>query len=426
MVNAADEFQVAVVGLGYVGLPLFIALDRKFKTIGYDNNLQRINGIKNHHDFNSDLELDKFDTSELDVTTSIESLKNANVIIVTLPTPVDINNSPDLSITENFLREFATCLSQGMVIVFESTVFPGATQDRFAKVLEEVSGLKSGSDFGVAYSPERINPGDKNKNIFNIKKVIAADNEWVGKIVHKIYSSIIPVGVVEASSIKVAEASKLLENIQRDVNIALMNEFSIFCEAENITATEVISVAKTKWNFADYKPGLVGGHCIAVDPYYLIHKASTHSVDLPLISTARRINEDMLNRIFNLASKKLKGNQDTVTVIGVSFKPNVRDIRNSKIIGVIDLLKASEVELQICDPIQDPNELISGIPLTQFSRLKKSQVLIISAGHDLIKEKSFSEIQQCLLSGSTIIDIGAVLNRHAFEFKSHGYEYIVL
>lgn len=426
MVTLLDDLKVGVVGLGYVGLPLFLALSKKFKTIGYDIDTKRIAGLKNNNDQNKDLEIYDLNNLEFDISTSIKSLTAANVIIVTLPTPVDHNNLPDLSISKKFLNDYAKILTPGVVVVFESTVFPGATQECFAKILETGSGLVSGRDFGVAYSPERINPGDKKNNIFNIKKVIAADDEWVRKIIREVYSSIIPAGLVEASSIKVAEASKLLENIQRDVNIALMNEFSNFCEAENITATDVISIAKTKWNFSDYKPGLVGGHCIAVDPYYLIDRASKHSVDLPLISTARRINEDMPNRIFNLARKKLNGNGNTITIFGVSFKPNVRDKRNSKIIQVIDLLKAYDVELQICDPIQDPDELILGIPLTEFSRLQKSQILIISAGHDVITEKSFIEIQQCLLSGSTIIDIGAALNKYSSEFKAHGHEYIVL
>ncbi|MDB4494561.1 nucleotide sugar dehydrogenase [Pseudomonadales bacterium] len=225
------NIKVGVVGLGYVGLPLAIALSKKFETFGYDISTRRIEELKKKNDINKDLDRNDFENFEIGLSSSISSLSQCDVIIVTLPTPVDANNLPDLSITENFLNDLAKILSDGMVIVFESTVYPGAVNERFSKILEDRSGLKCGRNFGVAYSPERINPGDKNKDIFNIKKVIAADDEWVREVIRYVYSSIITAGVVEAPSIKVAEASKLLENIQRDVNIALMNEFSSFCEA---------------------------------------------------------------------------------------------------------------------------------------------------------------------------------------------------
>ncbi len=246
------------------------------------------------------------------------------------------------------------------------------------------------------------------------------------EVIRYVYSSIITAGVVEAPSIMVAEASKLLENIQRDVNIALMNEFSSFCEAVGITATEVISIAKTKWNFAEYRPGLVGGHCIAVDPYYLVYKASVHGVDLPLISTARKVNEDMVNRVFSLIQRKIAPKRNVVTVIGISFKPNVRDTRNSKIINVIDLLKDSEAEIQICDPMQEAGTQISNISLTDFSKIKKSHVLIMSAGHDEFREKSFDEIMSCLASGATIIDLDNVYIDYIHDFVENGVEYINL
>lgn len=420
------NIRVGVVGLGYVGLPLAIALSKKFETFGYDISTRRIEELKKKNDINKDLDRKDFENFEIGLSSSISSLSQCDVIIVTLPTPVDANNLPDLSITENFLNDLAKILSDGMVIVFESTVYPGAVNERFSKILEDRSGLKSGRNFGVAYSPERINPGDKNKDIFNIKKVIAADDEWVREVIRYVYSSIITAGVVEAPSIKVAEASKLLENIQRDVNIALMNEFSSFCEAIDITATEVISIAKTKWNFAEYRPGLVGGHCIAVDPYYLVYKAAEYGVDLPLISTARKINEDMVNRVFSLIQRKIAPKRNVVSVIGISFKPNVRDLRNSKIINVIDLLKDSEAEIQICDPMQEAGTQISNISLTDFSKMKKSHVLIMSAGHDEFKEKSFDEIMSCLASGATIIDLDNVFIDYTQDFCESGFEYINL
>lgn len=426
MVTLETELKVGVVGLGYVGLPLLLALSKKFRTIGYDIDDQRNSELKNNTDRNQDLETSAFENVELNISSSIKSLIQARVIIVTLPTPVDHNNLPDLTITEKFLHEFAKYLARGMVVVFESTVFPGATQERFARILETGSGLMCGRDFGVAYSPERINPGDRHNNIYSVKKVIASDDEWVSKIIREIYSSIIPAGVVEAISIRAAEASKLLENIQRDVNIALMNEFSKFCRAAGINTTEVINIAKTKWNFAEYKPGLVGGHCIAVDPYYLIHKAHTYGIDLPLISTARQINEGMVHQIFDLVLKKINDLSNTVIVLGISFKPNVRDKRNSKIIQIIDLLKVSAVEVQICDPLQDAHELILGLPMTEFGDLKTSQVLIVSAGHDIFKQKSFYEITQCLKNGATIIDISSTFHEYQQDFEAHGFEYLTL
>ena len=354
--------KLAVIGLGYVGLPIALEFARKISVIGFDINAKRVDMMKNSIDPSNELEKEAFDGCDIVFTDSLEVLKEAKFFIVAVPTPVDEHNVPDLVPVLKSSETIGKVIKQGDYVVFESTVYPGCTEEDCVPVIEKLSGLKSVTDFKIGYSPERINPGDKTHTLAKIIKVVSGcDAESLDEIA-KVYELVVEAGVHKASCIKVAEAAKIIENTQRDLNIALMNELSIIFGLMNINTYEVLEAAGTKWNFLKFQPGLVGGHCIGVDPYYLTYKASELGYDAEVILAGRNINDNMAKYVAKAAVQHIiKNSADVksakVLVKGATFKENVSDIRNSKVADVVKALQSYYVNVDVEDPYADSAEL---------------------------------------------------------------------
>lgn len=411
------EKTIAIVGLGYVGMPLLHAFAKQYKTIGYDINSLRVKELQNGID--RTLELSSEQLGEIDVlyTTEINDLKNADIFIVTVPTPIDSKNKPDLTPLIKSSRAIGSVLNAGDIVIYESTVYPGVTEDVCVPELEKGSNLKFNKDFFCGYSPERINPGDKEHTISKILKVTSGSAPEVAKIVDELYSSIIEAGTFLVSSIKVAEASKVIENTQRDVNIALINELALIFDAMNIDTNEVIEAAATKWNFIKLKPGLVGGHCIGVDPYYLTYRAEELGYKPNLILNARHINNSMAGFIATKTIKtminediKIKGSN--LLVLGVTFKENCPDLRNTKVLNIVENLEEYGINVDIYDPWVDTNELnidfnhkIIGNP---FNNSKKYDAVIVAVAHNEFRNLTASDYEK-ILNKPLIIDIKGIV-----------------
>jgi UDP-N-acetyl-D-glucosamine/UDP-N-acetyl-D-galactosamine dehydrogenase len=358
----SKEKKVAVIGLGYVGLPIALEFAKKISVIGFDINAERVQMMQNKIDPSKELEAEAFDGCDIQFTNSLEVLKEANFFIVAVPTPVDEHNVPDLTPVIRASETIGKVIKKGDYVVFESTVYPGCTEEDCLPVIENLSGLKSIIDFKIGYSPERINPGDKEHTITSITKVVSGCDAESLDVIAKVYELVVKAGVHRASSIKVAEAAKIIENTQRDLNIALMNELSIIFEKMNINTFEVLEAAGTKWNFLKFQPGLVGGHCIGVDPYYLTYKSKELGYDSQVILAGRNINDGMANHV---AKKTLQhiiqfnGNvkEAKVLVMGATFKENVSDIRNSKVADVVKELKGFMLNVDVVDPHANSDEL---------------------------------------------------------------------
>ncbi|MBS1574830.1 MAG: nucleotide sugar dehydrogenase [Bacteroidetes bacterium] len=354
--------KLAVVGLGYVGLPIALEFAKKISVIGFDINAKRIAMMKNGIDPSNELEKEAFENSDIVFTDSLDVLREAKFFIVAVPTPVDEHNVPDLTPVKKASETIGKVIKKGDYVVFESTVYPGCTEEDCLPIIEKLSGLKNISDFKSGYSPERINPGDKTHTLAKIIKVVSGcDAESLNEIAN-VYKLVVEAGVHKASSIKVAEAAKIIENTQRDLNIALMNELSIIFDMMNINTYEVLEAAGTKWNFLKFQPGLVGGHCIGVDPYYLTYKAQRLGYNSQVILAGRNINDDMANRVAQKVVMhliKTVGNVKTAKVLvkGATFKENVSDIRNSKVSDVIKALKKYYLNVDVEDPYADSDEL---------------------------------------------------------------------
>jgi UDP-N-acetyl-D-galactosamine dehydrogenase len=358
----SKDSKIAVIGLGYVGLPIALAFARKVSVIGFDINQQRVDMMKNGIDPSQELDSEAFSGCDIKFTTSIDELREANFFIVAVPTPIDDHNLPDLKPLIGASRSVGKALKKGDYVVYESTVYPGCTEEDCIPVLEEVSGLKFKTDFKVGYSPERINPGDKEHTITKILKVVSGCDAESSQEIADVYKIIVEPGVHVASSIKVAEAAKIIENTQRDVNIALMNELSIIFNKMGINTFEVLEAAGTKWNFLKFFPGLVGGHCIGVDPYYLTYKAESLGYHAKIINSGRYVNDSMGFYIAKQTVKKLTAakknlNDAVVLVMGATFKEDVSDIRNSKVADVIKELKSFGLNVEVVDPHADSEEL---------------------------------------------------------------------
>jgi UDP-N-acetyl-D-galactosamine dehydrogenase len=356
------EKQIGVIGLGYVGLPLALEFAKKFKVIGFDISQSRIEMMQKGIDPSNELEASAFANKDIMYTADLEDLRQAHFYVVAVPTPVDEHKVPDLSPLLAATRTVSQVLKKGDYVVFESTVYPGCTEDDCVPILEEGSGLKLGTDFKIGYSPERINPGDKDRTIEKILKIVSgSDAESLAEI-GKTYGAIIQAGIYEAPTIKVAEAAKVIENTQRDLNISFMNELSIIFDRMGIDTKEVLKAAGTKWNFLKFYPGLVGGHCIGVDPYYLLHKAKELGYDPQVILSGRRINDSMpsfiAKRLVQMLIQRGKSPQNTrVLVKGITFKENVSDIRNSKVADLISELMAFSVQVDVTDPHASAEEV---------------------------------------------------------------------
>lgn len=351
-----DDPKICIIGLGYVGLPLAVEFGKKISTIGFDLNQRRIKELSLGKDVTLEVETEELQqASLLTFTSSNEDIKSCNIYIVAVPTPIDASKRPDLTPLEGASRTVAAVLKKGDLVIYESTVYPGATEEVCVPLLEEISGLRYNEDFFCGYSPERINPGDKQHRLPSIVKVTSGSTPEIALYVDKLYASIITAGTFAASSIKVAEAAKVIENTQRDVNIALINELALIFERLGINTREVLAAAGTKWNFLPFEPGLVGGHCIGVDPYYLTHKAQEVGYQPDMILAGRRINDHMGAYVANMVIKKMvrKGidtSKSKILILGLSFKENCPDLRNTKVIDIIEEFKEYGIKVDVHDP----------------------------------------------------------------------------
>ena len=413
-----NDMPIGVVGLGYVGLPLAVEFGRKRKVIGYDTNDLRIKELKKGLDRTletTDKELN--DAVYLSYTNNLEDLRDCKIYIITVPTPIDLDKKPDLSPLVKASKAIGSILKTGDIVIYESTVYPGATEEVCVPILEEQSGLLFNKDFFCGYSPERINPGDKNHRITTIKKVTSGSTPEIAKKIDKLYQEIITEGTHMANSIKVAEAAKVIENTQRDVNIALINELSLIFNELDIDTESVLEAAGTKWNFLPFRPGLVGGHCIGVDPYYLTHKALEVGYNPEIILAGRRINDNMsfliADQVIKLMTKKdISINGSNILIMGLAFKENCPDIRNTKVADLIEELNNFNCSVDVYDPWVDKLEAMDeyNIELINAPAKGKYDAIVIAVAHDRFKDYSPNEIKDFGKDNHVIYDIKYLLN----------------
>ena len=415
-----DKFKICVIGLGYVGLPLARLFSTKYQTIGFDMNFKRVEDLMSGHDITlevDDVLLQDAIKNGFKCTTEIEKIEDCNVYIVAVPTPVDHNNRPNLAPLLDASATVGKVIAKGDIVIYESTVYPGVTEEECLPVIEKVSGLKFNVDFFAGYSPERINPGDKEHTVEKIKKVTSGSTSEIAEVVDKLYNSVLINGTHRASSIRVAEASKIIENSQRDVNIAFMNELAKVFNAMGIDTSDVIEAAASKWNFIKLKPGLVGGHCISVDPYYLIQKAQVFGVLPRIMSAARRLNDGMgdyvANQVIKLMNKKgILVKDSKILLMGITFKENCPDIRNTKVIDIYSTLVDYTQNIMICDPWANPeavyneyNIRIKGFDYESFKRQFDAVVLCVA--HDEFINKNIREL--LTTNAGVVYDVKSVL-----------------
>jgi len=417
---------VAVVGLGYVGLPLAVEFGKKGRTIGFDLSAQKIAHYKDHIDPTGEVSSAELKASfYLELSSDPTALKAADFIIVAVPTPVDIAHQPDFGPLLGASEAVGKNLKQGATVVFESTVYPGATEEICIPIIEKHSGMEWKRDFFVGYSPERINPGDKERTLTKIVKVVSGDSPETLERVRQVYASIVTAGVYMASSIKVAEAAKVIENTQRDLNIALMNELAIIFDRIGIDTTEVLQAAGSKWNFLPFRPGLVGGHCIGVDPYYLTHKAEMLGYHPEVILAGRRINDGMGKFIAEQTVKKLVCNgwqikNTPIIVLGLTFKEDCPDLRNSRVIDVIQELQSYGARVIVHEPVANAKEALHeyGIELTAWDDLPPAAAIVAAVAHRGFKERPLSDFVGKLQKGGVLADVKSMFN--ASELVAQG------
>lgn len=421
----AKEAKLAVIGLGYVGLPIALEFARKIKVVGFDINQQRVDLMRSNIDPSNELEANAFDGCDIHFTADINDLKDVDFYVVAVPTPIDSKNDPDLTPLLGASKTVGQVLSVGNYVVFESTVYPGCTEEDCIPVLEKESGLKFHEDFKVGYSPERINPGDKTHTLQNVVKVVSGCDEDSLENIAKTYELVVDAGVHRAASIKVAEAAKIIENTQRDVNIALINELSIIFNRLGINTFDVLEAAGTKWNFLKFSPGLVGGHCIGVDPYYLTHKALQAGYHSKVITSGRYVNDSMGFYIGKQTVKKIlaKGKniqQARVLVMGATFKEDVSDIRNSKVIDVVNELKSFQVNVDLVDPHASSKEMEHeyGVPLTA-EPTNDYDAIIVAVNH-----KEYASLTEADFRAMMKDDLGVFVDvKGIFKNKIKNMEY---
>jgi len=416
MESRAQIGPIGVVGLGYVGLPLAVAFARKYPVTGYDIGAHRVATLRAGHDFTGEVSAADLAASQLNITDDPAALAACPVIIVTVPTPVDDGHRPDFGALEAACAMLGGVIARGTIVVFESTVYPGATEEVCAPVIERVSGLTSGVDFKLGYSPERINPGDKDHPFEKIVKVVSGQDEETLDILADLYGSVVTAGIHRASSIKVAEAAKVIENTQRDINIALMNEISRICDLVGISTREVLAAAGTKWNFLKFYPGLVGGHCIGVDPYYLTAKAEQLGYHPQVILAGRRINDGMGSYVAQRTVKMLRPDGRAlgaarVGILGLTFKENVPDIRNSKVADIVGELREFGIVPLVHDPLATPAsaEHEFGITLSPIEAFDDLDAVIYAVGHQAYAELGQAAIAAMVAPGGVIIDVKSSL-----------------
>lgn len=415
----SNNTNIAVIGLGYVGLPLAVEFGKKYNVIGFDINSNRISELKSGIDKTMESSKDEILSSkQLQFSFNIEDIRKCNIYIVTVPTPIDNYKSPDLKPLLAASKMLGGVLKKGDIVIYESTVYPGCTEEDCVPVLEEVSSLKYNVDFFCGYSPERINPGDKVNTLTKIKKVTSGSNAEVALVVNELYKSIITAGTHLAPSIKVAEASKAIENAQRDINISFVNELSLIFDKIGIDTQDVLEAAGTKWNFLNYKPGLVGGHCIGVDPYYLAHKAESLGYHPQVILSGRRVNDEMgvfvANKVVKLMIQRgitIKGAK--ALILGVTFKENCPDIRNSKVVDIYRELIQFGLEVEVYDPHADIKEVDKEYQIKLSSTLEKYDSIILAVSHNEFLTIDIEELKTC--NKSVIYDIKSILDRNIVD-----------
>ena len=427
------EANVAVVGLGYVGLPIAVAFADKVNTIGFDINEEKITNYKNGIDPTEEVGEEKIRATALQFTSEEKDLQKAGFIIVAVPTPVNGDETPDLNPVVGASKIVGRNLSKGSIVVFESTVYPGVTEDICIPILEKESGLRCGQDFKIGYSPERINPGDKVHSLENITKIVSGMDEETLEEIAAVYELIIEAGVYKAESIKVAEAAKLVENSQRDINIAFMNEFAMVCELMGINTKSVIDAMNTKWNALGFHPGLVGGHCIGIDPYYFIYKAKMLGYHSQIIAAGRKINNSMGSFVADAVIKSLiqadlNVRHANIYVFGITFKEDCPDIRNSRAFDVLKRLAEYGITTKVVDPVADKKEAKHefGIDLVDMEEVREADCLIFLVAHKQFKDLQMAEIDALYNQKSdnnqrVIIDVKSIFEANAFKSKDYIY-----
>ena len=419
----ADLPAVCVVGLGYVGLPVAVAFGKARPTVGYDLSTKKVRNLKRHEDVTGEVSTEELRAARfLDVTDDPSEIKRADFIIVAVPTPVNAARQPDLSPLEGASRIVGKHMKAGATVIFESTVYPGATEEVCVPILERCSGMRWKQDFHVGYSPERINPGDKQHSFTKILKVVSGDDEVTLQKVADLYASVVEAGVYKAPTIRVAEAAKVIENTQRDLNIAFVNELSIIFDKMGIDTHEVLKAAGTKWNFLNFKPGLVGGHCIGVDPYYLTHKAELTGYHPEVILAGRRINDGMGPYVARKAVQQMihQGRNilgAKVNVLGLTFKEDCKDIRNSKVIDVVNELQQFGCEVFVHDPEADPDETLHeyGIKLRSWDELPAADCTILAVAHKAFLEKKPEEILKTIVRQGCLVQVKPAFDAEPFK-----------
>ncbi len=412
---------IAIIGLGYVGLPLAVEFGKTRSVIGFDINKKRIAELRAGEDHTLEVTPEDLKTAvKLSYTDDIDVLRTASVFIVTVPTPIDQANRPDLTPLIKASETVGKVLKKGDIVIYESTVYPGCTEEDCVPILEKHSGLKFNVDFYCGYSPERINPGDKVNTLTKIKKITSGSTPEAADAVNELYASIITAGTHKASSIKVAEAAKVIENTQRDLNIALVNELSVLFDRLNIDTLEVLEAAGTKWNFLPFRPGMVGGHCIGVDPYYLTHKAEEVGYHPQIIASGRRMNDNMARYAARSVIKLMLRNgidvaRSTVGVMGITFKEDCPDIRNSKVVDLIKEFRNWGVRVVVADPYADAEEVKAeyGIELNTMDDLLSVDALVVAVGHKAYRNMPLDQLKQMLKSDKPVLaDLKALYDRH--------------
>jgi UDP-N-acetyl-D-galactosamine dehydrogenase len=416
---------IAIIGLGYVGLPLAVEFGKKRTVIGFDINEIRINELKQGVDNTLEVEPELLDLSiHLQFTSKVDELQQANIYIVTVPTPIDRHNNPDLRPLQKASEMIASVLNKGDIVIYESTVYPGATEEDCIPILESNSGLIFNRDFFAGYSPERINPGDKNRRVANILKITSGSTEQIAQVVDELYQEVIIAGTHKASSIKVAEAAKIIENTQRDVNIALINELSVIFNKMGINTTDVLEAAGTKWNFLPFKPGLVGGHCIGVDPYYLTHKATALGYYPEIINSSRRVNDNMGSYVSNqlvmqLVKARIHIDNANILILGLSFKENCPDVRNTKVIDVINDLESYGANISVYDPWVCKTEAKKeyNIQLIDEPITAHYDAILVTVAHQEFKEWTDDKVLSLLQDKSVIYDLKNIFSDNIVDFR---------
>lgn len=426
------EEKISLVGLGYVGMPIAVAFAKKIDVIGFDLNKKKIELYRAGIDPTKEVGDDEIKKTGVDFTCDESKLREAKFHIIAVPTPINSDKTPDLSPVEGASKIVGRNLAKGSIVVYESTVYPGVTEDICIPILEKESGLRCGVDFKIGYSPERINPGDKVHRLENIMKIVSGIDEESCEEIAKVYELVIEAGVHRASSIKVAEAAKVVENSQRDINIAFMNELAMVFDRMEIDTKEVVEAMNTKWNALGFKPGLVGGHCIGVDPYYFVYEAEKLGYHSQIILSGRKINDGMGKFVADAIIKKLilankVVRQAKVVVLGITFKENTPDTRNSKVVDIIDSLREYGIEPIVVDPVADVEEARNeyGIEIIDIKDVKNADCLVFTVAHDIFTQMKWSEID--FLFGrfknneKVIIDVKSILDRKKIEEKDYSY-----